>query len=246
MAQPTEGQQIELEFQKIELDKQRIQNDREIELKKIEIEVKRLETEARSRDREIELKVEELKIQGQDLQERRRFFRSPIIIGILMTFLGFVVSATLEWFKAEKSLKSNLILQTIKTGNSAEAVRNLQFLVEAGLIKDDDGTLARASTISKVAVLPAASPTSSSQERRLGFQTEVVSTLQQAIEGFDVAGLDTLRLGELTPEARNDLRMLTLRQFRRLLDDEFYDQRSNWTVRDLVRYLSLNIEPTEP
>lgn len=42
----------------------------------------------------------------------------------------------------KKKLESQLIIQAVATGNEEQAVKNLSFLLNAGLIKDDDGKIA--------------------------------------------------------------------------------------------------------
>ena len=73
---------------------------------------------------------------------------NPTVLGAIITafvaintaLIGGIVSYQQSQFEREK-FRLQAILDAIKTGDEAQARRNLRFLVEAGLLRDDDNRL---------------------------------------------------------------------------------------------------------
>lgn len=133
-----------------------------IERMKIEIERQRLEGELRFKEAELALKREELLLRQEEIKPKRTIYFSPLVltaltalIGLIGTCIGLLLQGSMNIGIERQRMESSLILKAIETGNSDEAAKNLRFLLNAGLIRDEHGRIAGLVRDSnQVAVLP--------------------------------------------------------------------------------------------
>lgn len=107
-----------------------------------EIERLKLEFEKERAEQDLALRAEELEFKKND--PNRRFLRNPLLLAITAAAIGLFgnILSTLysSWLQDQKA-ESDLILEVVKTGNPDLAADNLQFLIEAGLISDQNDKL---------------------------------------------------------------------------------------------------------
>lgn len=96
----------------------------------------------------LELRLKELELKQKEFEEKSRKKLNPIIVGIIAACLGLLGNIFVTYLEGENALElesaklqSSLILEAIKTGNQNLAENNLEFLLEAGLIEDEDGKI---------------------------------------------------------------------------------------------------------
>jgi hypothetical protein len=142
------------------------------------LERKRLAAELRLKRIELELKRKELQAKVKEEKYYKIFGLSPLVTAILAGTLSVIGSIAVNYYqgkqgrelesaksKATESLERQkqtheLILKMIGTDNPNQAAKNLQFLVQAGLIEDKDGRIAElVNNPNKIPVLPASTPT---------------------------------------------------------------------------------------
>ncbi len=122
--------------------------------KQNKIEWARLEFERDKFESELNIRREELQIRRVNIE--RTPFRSPLFLGIMAAVISLLgnIAATMyngslerEKIVAQNELQdrrsqASLVLEAVKTGNPDSAAENLQFLLDAQLISDEDATLA--------------------------------------------------------------------------------------------------------
>ena len=108
----------------------------ELEREKLELERKKIEGELKLRRDEIDLKKDEMS---------RNLWRSPLLIGIILAFVGLIANLVVIYvqnenakIEAKEKLESSLIIESIKTGDPKKAQKNLEFLIKVGFIEDPD------------------------------------------------------------------------------------------------------------
>jgi hypothetical protein len=140
--------------------------DRDLEREKLDWEIERQKQDFVLRERELSWKIQEA---------RRATWTSPLFLALVAAVIGLFGNAivtiiqgingvrlkeseTAQNLRLEKEkLTSNLILESIKTGNPASAATNLLFLAKIGLISEDTDKLAKyLSAPDNVPVLPSA------------------------------------------------------------------------------------------
>ncbi len=118
------------------------------------IEWARLEFDREKFDSELEVRKQELELNRKE--QDRSPYRSPLFLGILVAVITLVgnFAATIyngvverEKIVAQSALEdrraqASLVLEAVKTGDPDAAADNLQFLLDAQLITDENGTLA--------------------------------------------------------------------------------------------------------
>lgn len=103
------------------------------------------DAELRLKERELDLKQQELVIKKQEVSGLR--WNNPLTVALiagLVTLLGAVLQ-----FQQQRNLlaleelkfQSNLILESVKTGNQDQATRNLRFFLDVGILEDSEGRL---------------------------------------------------------------------------------------------------------
>lgn len=101
---------------------------------------------------EDELKEIELALKRKELEQARRSFSlrdlNPVIVAIIAALLGFLGNVVATYFQGRNALtlerekqQGALVIESIKTGNPDNAARNLEFLIEAGLLRDPDSRI---------------------------------------------------------------------------------------------------------
>jgi TPR repeat protein len=112
------------------------------------------------RRQELELKRRELDL--KEAEQRAASWRNPLVVGIFVAALGLfgniVVASLQNWANASlahQKAQSDLILEAIKTGDTAKANRNLQFFIEAHLIDDPHDQIKNAIETGRGPTLPA-------------------------------------------------------------------------------------------
>lgn len=136
----------------------------DLETANLTIEQKFLLAELRLKEEELALKRKEHEEQqAQQVHERRRTV-SPLLLAIIVAGSGMVGSLTgavtqyaMETRKAhleEMKFQSSLIFEALKAENNDQKFRNLMFLLDSGLIEDQNGSLAKAIRPKLVPVLP--------------------------------------------------------------------------------------------
>jgi hypothetical protein len=110
---------------------------------RLSFERERLAADQRFREREIELRQAELEIKRRDQAQSR--WRNPLVVAILAAAVAAAgnaivasVNGSAQRVLEEGRAESARILEMIKTGDPEAAARNLQFLVDTGLIVDPD------------------------------------------------------------------------------------------------------------
>lgn len=91
--------------------------------------------------KELELKYLEICLHRDELESNK--WKNPLVVGLVVAVIGLVGNV---WIRYEQSnntllvekekLKSNLILESIKTGNQKDASKNLNFLLKLGFLED--------------------------------------------------------------------------------------------------------------
>ena len=107
--------------------------------------------EVENRVRDVELRLRELHVEMQQTAARRKpKWLSPVWATIIVAFIGFATNAVVGRIQSANSqaieklrLESDLILKAIETGDHEAAAKNLTFLLDAGLISDPEGRIAR-------------------------------------------------------------------------------------------------------
>ncbi len=128
-----------------------------IEAEKHKLETERVRGELKSRELELELKREEIALRRDEL--RNSLWKNPLILAIVAALIGFLGNSyiagkqgeqtlELEKQKLQNSIKtvqekreSDLLLESIKTGEPEIAAKNLNFLVSVGLIDDSENKI---------------------------------------------------------------------------------------------------------
>ena len=91
-----------------------------------------------------------------DVWWKDRYFVT--LIAALLTALALVGQAAINrsaMLDVEKQrLKSELIINAVRTGDIKEAIANLKFFIEAGFIEDPEGKIAKLVKEGRVPVLP--------------------------------------------------------------------------------------------
>lgn len=99
--------------------------------------------EERRLDAEISLRKEELEIQRERLGRTSRAQVSPVFAAVITGLLGVALGAIIQGHQnielEREKLRSSLIINATKTPSPEASARNLQFLVDAGLISDPEG-----------------------------------------------------------------------------------------------------------
>jgi hypothetical protein len=132
----------------------------EVEIRKLELELKRdtWSKDVEIRNRELDLKRHagdaELELKRKEMDRLR--WNNPVVVAILAAaiagILNIIVTSVNDYFQRETETvkaaateklergkaESARILEMIKTGNLNDAARNLQFLVDSGLVSDSD------------------------------------------------------------------------------------------------------------
>jgi hypothetical protein len=136
----------------------------------------RWEAEQRRAERELALKERELALKEREAQRQNRgeAWKSPLVLAILTAALAAGGNATLSYLGARQqhgleTLKAEgaRILEMIKTDDTEQAARNLAFLVDTGLvenqqIRDKLGAFLKTRTPENSPSLPSPSSSSSS------------------------------------------------------------------------------------
>jgi hypothetical protein len=98
------------------------------------------------KQRELDIKEREVKIKEAELTRSR--WLNPTVIGLFAAALGLIGNVIVAGYNNSNSEKlereraqSNLILESIKTGNSQSACKNLVFFVQLGLLEDPKGSI---------------------------------------------------------------------------------------------------------
>jgi hypothetical protein len=96
-------------------------------------------------DEELKIKREELELKKREAQKRRRLPEgfALALTGLLGTLLGILLQGVNGVNLEQKKMQASLIIEAIKTGNSKDAIKNLEFLVRLKLIDDEDGYIAQ-------------------------------------------------------------------------------------------------------
>jgi hypothetical protein len=95
--------------------------------------------------RELDLKEQELDVKKQEAAGLR--WSNPLTVALIAA-LAALFAAGLQFQQQRNALalerlkvKSNVILEAVKTGNQDQAAHNLRFLIDAGILEDDRGSL---------------------------------------------------------------------------------------------------------
>jgi SH3-like domain-containing protein len=109
--------------------------------------------ELKLRERELSIKEEEIKLKREE--NAKVYWRSPLIIALVATFLAAIGNLGLAWYNGSQQHKletertdstrriegqkaeAALILEVVKTNDPDKAAVNLAFLLEAGLVAED-------------------------------------------------------------------------------------------------------------
>jgi tetratricopeptide (TPR) repeat protein len=141
---------------------------------------------------------------------------APVITALLSGVIGGVLVALIQGssnLHLEKAkLESGLILSAVETGDEKQAISNLSFLLEAGLISDDEGRIAALipSETSPSLVLPSGSVSKAVDLARQGNFAAAIQEYQAAAlkhpedaEIQNLLGYALLRNGEAEQAVRH-------------------------------------------
>lgn len=110
-----------------------------------QLELERLRVES-----DIRLRQQELDIRREEMRAQRRLSVSPVTLaiiaglsGLIGTGIGSCVQGKANLALEQQKLESQLILKACDTNDKDISVTNLQFFLEAGLLKDTKGNLKR-------------------------------------------------------------------------------------------------------
>ncbi len=151
--------------------------------------------------REREVAAREREVAAKESELRRSRWANPLVIGLLAAALGLIgnLFVTLLNGKAMQDLErrraqSNLIVELVKTNNADEAIKNLKFFFDHGLLDDPDNRLRNAlQDRNTVPVLPLYS-------RDFRQLRELVPALGHLVIESEPSGARVMIDGEMGPE----------------------------------------------
>lgn len=108
-------------------------------------------------------KLLDLKLKRKQLNERPERSVSTILVGIVAALLGFIgnliataIQARNAFDLEREKLQGSLVIESIKTGDTAAAAKNLEFLLKTGLLHDPQSRISKyLAQSSHIPVLPA-------------------------------------------------------------------------------------------
>jgi len=111
----------------------------QLKQRRLDLDAQRLEADKRLRSRELDIKEKE---------QQRSMWHSPIFVAVLAGMVGLLGNAFVAFLNSshERELERQkseaaLILQALKTDNPDKAAKNLEFLVDTGLITNQETSI---------------------------------------------------------------------------------------------------------
>jgi hypothetical protein len=118
-----------------------------LERERLALDRQKVELEKQARERELQLRSEELELRRAE-QGRARWL-NPLFLGLIVAVIGLIGNMIVTFISGKQTRilesdkhRSALILEAVKTGDPDKAAANLEFFLEASLLRDPDGKLA--------------------------------------------------------------------------------------------------------
>ena len=118
--------------------------DETLDREKFELEKLKAAQDYELRKQDLDLKRRELDLKEEDQKASK--WRNPLVVGVFVAALGLLGNGVVSYWQnkatetlAREKAQSDLIIESIKTGDATKANANLSFFIGAHLISDPNG-----------------------------------------------------------------------------------------------------------